>query len=59
MVGILEFKEQRIVSLMGKVAELELENEKLRTLSFELMNEDVTDSYKDHVRKEVFQDAKS
>ena len=59
MVGLLEFKEQRIVSLMGKVAELELENEKLRTLSFELMNEDVTDSYKDHVRKEVFQDAKS
>ena len=58
MVGILEFKEQRIVSLMSKVAELELENEKLRTLSFELMNEDVTDSYKDHVRKEVFQDVK-
>lgn len=58
MVGLLEFKEQRIVSLMGKVAELELENEKLRTLSFELMNEDVTDSYKDHVRKEVFQDVK-
>jgi len=56
MHDLLEFKEQRIVSLLNKVKELEQEKSKLETFLFELCDKDCPKEYKNVIKKEVFND---
>lgn len=56
MYTLVSYLEARIEALVDNRAELQLEIERLRTVVFELCQEDCTQEYKDLMKQQVFQD---
>ena len=56
MYTLVSYLEARIEALVDNRAELQLETERLRTVVFELCQEDFTQEYKDLMKQQVFQD---
>lgn len=51
---LLSYKEARIESLLQKIKDFELENEKLATYIYELCDKDCPNDYKKIVKQDVF-----
>ena len=55
MYDLLSYKEQRIEALQNEVAKLRINEERLTTYIFEMLDKDCPEDYKRIIKKELFE----